>query len=197
MIDGQRWKPNQVDDWRNILFDGGGKPRGGAFLMRARNREYHPPMASQKIRAPRAAAFSLQQFLLRPAEFMQAGKTGNDDLPVRFARRARVARNNFANQTPIGFVIGDFLARVEPCMVKKLPRRPRQRKTPVRVIWLWFAPAKTRFARRRIELIFPDQFIGEGETVAFKVKSPQNFSGRKSCVHANRAWKEVRGALPN
>ncbi len=79
VIDGQCRKFHQMDDGQAVLFECGGQRGGGARLVRPRKRKNHPPMAPQKIRAPRAAAFGLQQFFVRAAEFAQTRETGNDD----------------------------------------------------------------------------------------------------------------------
>jgi hypothetical protein len=103
MIDGQRRKIHQMDDGRDILFEGGEQLRGRARLVGARDRKNHPPMAPQKIRTPCPATPGFQQWLASPAEFAQTGISGNDDLSFDRARRPRVARNDFANQLPAGF----------------------------------------------------------------------------------------------
>ena len=161
-----------MDDGRNILVEGGEQLRGRARLVGARDGKDHPPMAAQKIRTPRAAAFGLEQLFARPAEFTQAGISGNDDLPFAWIRCPRVARKDFTNQVPAGFVIGAFLTGIEPRVTAKLPHRAREDKTAVRVFRLWFAPADGGFAGGRIELIGPQQFIGKGEGVACKFKAP-------------------------
>jgi hypothetical protein len=78
----------------------------------------------------------------------------------------------------------------------------------MRIVRFGFTPAERRFARGRVELIFPDQFVGEGKSVASEIKPSGNMpipaSLRRGALvlvfcnfHNNRAWKEVKAALTN
>src|SRR5271154_5148547 len=130
-------------------------------------------MTSQKIRAPRAAAGDFQEFFLRPAEFAQAGKTGNDDLLAGFARRPWMTGNDGLNQLAVNFIARHGLLRIKSRMIKKLPRHARERKTAVCVVRFWVARSQNPFARRRVHLISPNQFVRKSETVAREFKTPR------------------------
>ncbi len=198
MIDVQRRKFNEMNDWRQIFLNRREQIISRAFLVSARNRKNHPPMAPQNIRPPSAAAFRLQQFFPRRAEFAQARKARNHDLIIRFARCSWIARNNFANQVPVNFVVHNFPTRIKPRVIQKLPRRARQHKTTERVIRLRLTFAKIHFLRRRIKLIFPKQFVRKRKRIAREFKSSRaGLAG--NCFGRNHqfAWKEVTAALPN
>jgi len=180
-----------MDDWREIFLNCREQIISRAFLVSARNRKNHPPMAPQKIRAPRAAAFRLQHFFPRRAEFAQARKTRNDNFIFQITRHPRIAQNNFANQLPVNFIAGNFLVRIKARVTQKLPRRARQHKTAERVVRFWSAPGKSGFTRRRVELVFPKQFVRKREAVARELKSSWSFLCHAIC------WRESMVAPPN
>ncbi len=191
VIDGKRRKFHEMNDWRQTFFNCREQIVSRAFLVSARNRKDHPPMAPQKIRAPRAATFRFQQLFPRRAEFTQARKAGDYNLIFCFTRRSRIARNNFADQSPINFIAGNFLIRIKPSVIQKLPRRARQHETAERVVRFRLAFAESCVARRRVELVFPKQFICKRKAVAREFKSSWSFWS-----HAI-SWREFRTAPPN
>src|SRR5258706_8134184 len=105
-----------------ILIERDGQIFGGACLVGACNWKNHPPMTSQKIRTPRAAATGLQQSFVGLAEVAQVRKAGDDDLLFWRARHSRIARNNIANQLPVNFIARNLLVRIKPRVIEKLPR---------------------------------------------------------------------------
>ncbi len=177
MIDGQRRKFHQMNDGQAIFFKRGGQCRSGARLVRAGKRENHTPVASQKIRAPRAAAFNLQKIFLRPAEFPQTCKAGNDNLFVGFAGNSWVAGNDGANELLIDFIGRNRPVRRKPRVVKKLPRHAREGEATMGVFRFRVARTQSPFARRRVHLVFPHQFVRKGEAVAREFEtSPVGFA---------------------
>ena len=160
-----------------ILLKCGDQFSGSARLVRAGKRRDHPPMAPQKIRAPRAAARGLQKFFVRVAEFAQTGKAGKDDLIFRFARYSWIAGDHGGNSLLVNFIGRHGLTRNKPRVIKKLPRHARERKTAVGVFWFRMACAKNTFAGGRVQPVFPHEFIRKGKTVARKFKTARGRGG--------------------
>ena len=125
MIDGQRREFHKMDNGQMIFFERGGQCPGGARLVRTGKGKNHPPMAPQNIRAPHAAALSLKNFFLCPAEFAQSRKAGNYNPFFGLARRARIAGHDRTNPLLVNFISRDGLIRDKPRMVKKLPGHTR------------------------------------------------------------------------
>ena len=194
VIDAQRRKFHEMNDWRQTFFNCREQIFSRAFLMFARNRKNHPPMAPQNIRPPRAAASGLQQFFPRRAEFAQARKAGNDDLIFCSARRSRIARNDLADQLPVNFIAGNFLIRVKPRVIQKLPRRARQHKTAECVVRFRLAFAESCFARRRVKAGIPKAIRSQTRTCRARIQSAArrfrwNLFWPKSC---NSLGKKLR-----
>jgi len=105
------------------------------------------------------------------AEFAQAREAGNDDLLPGFAGHPRVAGNHVANELPVSVVACPWLAGDKPCVIKKLPCHAREGKTTMGIIWFWLARPQSPPARRRIPLVFPDQFVRKAKAVTRKFKT--------------------------
>lgn len=182
VINGQGGEGDEVNDGRKAVFNAGEQFGGGTVLVRARDGEDHAPMAAQDVRAPGPAAFSLQELFFGGAEFTEASGSGDDDGIYR--RHPRVPGNDLPDQAAVGVVAGDLLSAIETGMIEELPGGAGEDETAMGVGGGGFALAKGHRARRGIELIFPQQFIGEGEGIVREIKTAWSFTG-----HANRLVK--------
>ena len=77
---------------------------------------------------------------------------------------------NGARKPTVGVIARNGLCRGKPRVVKELSRHPRHGKTTVRVFRFGMARRKSPFAGRRVQLVFPHQFIGKREAVAGEFK---------------------------
>src|SRR5690242_15781818 len=144
-------------------------------------------MAAQDVRAPRAAAFGLEQSFVPPAEVSQAGKTGNGDSMLNLARLARTTRNHGPNQALITVAVCDVMRSIKLRVIQELSRGASQHETAERIIRLRHARSEIHFARSWIGFIFPEQFVRKRETVPGKLKPVRDFFG----VHANQLGNKL------
>ncbi len=172
VVNCHRRKSHQVDDWRNAPLQCGVERQRCRLLMRARNREHHPPMASQHIGPPRSATFLFQQGRSRRAEFLQIGVAGNHDLFPRRATRPRIAFYHAANQIAANALITRLRPGFKSGVIEKLPRHPCQYETTMGISG-FFLPRAEGGLPRRVEMIFPIGLVLEGECVAREIKLPQ------------------------
>src|SRR5205807_4675658 len=129
-----------------VALNVGGELFGGSLLTVPGERPEHPPMPALKIAPPGPAAPGLQQLFLRPAELAQIRIT-RDNYPGRDGPvLARTRRNNFSDQSPIGFRVRLRLCRIKPRILKELLCRAGDDEAMVRVIRFQLATLMDSFA---------------------------------------------------
>ena len=161
-----------MDDWRDVILQGRDEPRGKRpRLMGAGDRKNHPPVAAQKIRSPRAAAFRFQQFFPRSAEFPEAGITGNDNPVFGPAGWRGLRETTSRTNRRQAFSSAICLRRVKARVIQKLPGRAGQDETAVGIIRPGFARKEIHFARGCVGSVFPNQFIGESKGVEREIQT--------------------------
>ena len=139
VIDRELRKQNHVDNRRSVRRDFRQQTPRGIVLMRATDRQNHPPVTAQNIRTPRAAALGFQNLFVRLTEIPKPGKSGKAHPSLRGTAFSRVAPDDLANPPRVvGFVEPRFV-RSEFRVIKKLPDGPGQNKTAQRVVWFRLA----------------------------------------------------------
>ena len=80
------------------------------------------------------------------------------------------------DQLPVLRFSGDWLVRIEPSVLEKLPSRPCNHKAVVCIIGLGLAPIVDPFAIG-VVMVFPDEIIRVGEGVRLEIERPRADKG--------------------
>ena len=129
-------------------------------------------MAALEIALPGATTFPLEQSFLPVAELVQTGIARNDDFFGLRQFLARAEGDDLPDQAAISRFIRHRLGRIETGMVKELPGRTRHHETMMAVTGRRLTARVRRRSRYGIDVILPNQFIGESETVSLKRERP-------------------------
>lgn len=130
-------------------------------------------MTSEHVRTPRTTTQALEQSFVGLAELAKTRVAGNDNPVAERAGLAGVASEHATNGVrEIGGSPTLILAWPEVGMVMKLTRRPSQDKATVGIRWYRNPTGKAGLASARINVIRPQELVGESESVASEFESP-------------------------
>lgn len=171
VVYGQARECDDVDDREAAKDEGFLQFCSHRDLVVAGDGEDHSPVAALDVALPGAAAVLSQEIGLRGAELSQIGKAGNDDA-VGGVRGANGASTCYETGESCVAASIKRLAVGKKCSVKKeLPRGTGDDETVVRVNGRRIVFAGGGFACLRIELIFPDQVVGVGESICIEIEA--------------------------
>lgn len=192
VVDAERGEADDVDDGRAVVLEVGKELFGHALLEATAEGHHDAPMAALEIALPRSAALRLEQRAPGGAEAVEIGIAGDDDFFGFRGEFGGVGSSDATNQFAVGGGVGDGQGGVEPGVLEELLGGAGDDEAMMGIFGRGVAGMADPLAVF-VVVIFPDEFIGEGERVGLEVKGAAVGGGRLMRCGAAGGEQETKG----
>lgn len=134
---------------------------------------------------------------MRPAERAQSIVAWDYHALRLRARPARIAGDDFTNNSPVNLRLRHGQFRRKTSMIEKLPRRAHHDETTMVIGRRRIGFVSGHRPGHRIKMVLPHQFVRKRKSVAFKLESVDGVLGRRRYFIRTltvNAWKSETGS---